>query len=143
MYLTYEEYVNLGGTLSETAFNYLEYEASVYIDWITYNRLHGEDDIPEAVKQCEYHIIQLVKNKLELMNVTPDSSEATSQTSHSIASESNDGVSVSYNVLSAKEILDSSNKEIDDIVNRYLQGIRNSLGYRLLFKGIYPDEVVR
>lgn len=141
MYLTYNEYLAMNGTLSETAFIDLEYEARMYIDLVTYNRLKNEIEIPEAVKEAMYHLIKVIQVKQAAMNIPSGDEEVDSQ-SVAIASQSNDGVSVSYNILSARDIIETSQKEIDDMLNRYLQGIRNSLGHRLLYKGIYPDEVV-
>ena len=43
MYLTYEEYENMGGkTLEETAFEQFEFEARAHIDWWTFSRLQNE-----------------------------------------------------------------------------------------------------
>lgn len=142
MYLTYAEYTQMGGSLDETTFTDLEYEARTYIDWVTFNRLWGEEEIPERVKECVYHIIKLIQNKLEALNTPAGSTEGSSGSLRSIASQSNDGVSISYNVLSAKDIIESSDDELQKVMNRYLQGIRNSLGYRLLFRGLYPGESV-
>lgn len=142
MYLTYTEYQNYGGSLDETTFNYLEYEAESYVNWYTFNRLKGES-IPDEVKKCMYFILKLIQNKMDLLGASPNGSSSTSVTGAGIASQSNDGVSISYNVLSAKEMIESSQEEIEDSMNRYLQGVRNSLGHRLLFRGIYPDEVVK
>ena len=41
MYLAYEDYQNMGGTLDETAFNDFEFEAETIVDWYTFNRLHN------------------------------------------------------------------------------------------------------
>lgn len=140
MYLTYEEYQNMGGALDETTFNDLEYEARTYVDWVTFRRLQGEEVIPEAVKECMYHIIRLVALRLEALTPQTDGVLGTSTLGVSITSRSNDGVSESYNVLSVKDIISSMDKEIDKTINRYLQGVRNSLGKRLLYRGLYPGE---
>lgn len=141
-YLQYAEYINYGGTLDKAAFTDLEYEARTYINWYTFNRLKGEE-IPEEVKECMYHIMKLLQNKMEALNIPAGNNGSSSYIGSGIASQSNDGVSISYNVLSAKEVLDASKNEIDDMLSKYLQGIRNSLGHRLLFRGIYPNEVVK
>lgn len=140
MYLTYTEYQALGGTLDETAFNDLEYEASTYIDWVTFNRLHGETLIPESVKRCVYHIIKLLYNKMVASCLPSEDGQSADGVNASIASQSNDGVSVSFNTVSAKDVIDSSKKEIQDVIKRYLQGVTNSLGRKLLYRGLYPDE---
>ena len=142
MYLTYDEYTEMGGTLDETAFIDLEYEARTYIDWVTFNRLWGEEKIPDRVKECEYHILKLIQNKLEALTPLAGSDSDLEGVEKTISSQSNDGVSISYNVLSAKDIIESSDKELQKLVTRYLQGIRNSLGYKLLYRGIYPGETL-
>jgi len=141
MYLTYEEYQNMGGTLEEATFNDLAYEAQTYIDWVTFRRLQEEgSEIPDAVKQCMYHIIRLIVNKLAALQSNPNGLEAHNESGAGIQSQSNDGVSISYNTLSAKDLIATMNEEIDDTINRYLQGIRNNLGKRLLYRGLYPGE---
>ncbi len=140
MYLTYDEYTEMGGTLDETAFTDLEYEARAYIDWVTFNRLWKEEKIPTRVKECEYHILKLIQNKLEALTPLSESDSSSEGVEKTISSQSNDGVSISYNVLSAKDIIDASEKELQKAINRYLQGVRNSLGYKLLYRGIYPGE---
>lgn len=140
MYLTYEEYQILGGTLDEAAFADLEYEASTYIDWVTFNRLHGETDIPERVKRCEYHIIQLLYNKMVASSLPTNDGTSTNGVTVSVTSQSNDGVSASYNTISAKDVIDSCENEIQDLIKRYLQGVTNSLGRKLLYRGLYPNE---
>ena len=37
MYLTFDEYVNMGGTLEEQAYTLYEYEAEYIINWYTFN----------------------------------------------------------------------------------------------------------
>lgn len=141
MYLTYAEYQNMGGTLEEATFDDLAYEAQTYIDWVTFRRLQEEgSDIPEAVKKCMYHIIKLIANKLAALQANPNGLEEHNSEGAGIESQSNDGVSISYNVISAKDIVATMQKEIDDTISRYLQGIRNNLGKKLLYRGLYPGE---
>lgn len=140
MYLTYEEYQNMGGTLEETAFNDIEFEAETYIDWVTFNRLKNETEYPQALIKCVYHIIQLITNKQAALNISPVNEGDTEAISLGIASQSNDGVSVSYNVMSAKDILQGSETEIQQCIQRYLGNVTNSLGQKLLYRGLYPNE---
>lgn len=139
-YLLYSEYVSMGGQLEESVFNDLEYEAETYVDWVTFNRLQAENIIPDKVKTCIYHIIKLVALQMDIMGVPVDASNTASATGASIASQSNDGVSISYNTLSASDALELSKKEVDSLIHRYLQGVTNSLGRKLLYRGVYPDE---
>lgn len=140
-YLTYDEYTEVGGTLDETEFSYLAYEAESYIDWYTFNRLHKMTEIPDAVKRCEVFLIRLIQERLAALGITyADSSGNTNSALKSILSQSNDGVSVSYNSLGAKDAIGGLRNEIGDTINRFLAGVTNELGRKLLYRGLYPDE---
>ena len=138
MYLTYEEYQDMGGTLDETAFTDFEFHARVKVDWYTFNRLQRETEFPEAVKRCMYQLIKLLQEVAQA-NVTGATS-ADGAVAAGVASQSNDGVSISYNTLSARDAADMAGKQIQDTVTQYLQGIMNSLGHKLLYRGVYADE---
>lgn len=142
MYLTYADYTEMGGTLDESAFHDLEFEAETYIDWVTFNRLQNEDEemIPDRVKQCMYHLIKLIAQQMFILNPDDATTESTGITGAGIASQSNDGVSISYNVLSARDALELSKADVDKTIHRYLQGVTNSLGRKLLYRGLYPNE---
>lgn len=142
MYLTYDEYTNMGGqTLEETAFEQLEFEARAVIDWWTFSRLQNEEEYPEAVKRCMFKLISLINDKQKSMVVdTTSGSQENSSIQAGISSESNDGVSTTYNTLSAKEAVDAIKDALESTVKMYLSGVRNSLGHRLLYRGVYPDE---
>ena len=117
-YLTYTEYRLLGGTLEETPFNLLEFEARRIIDINTQNRLKetNSEQIPQEVKLCEFNLINTINGYANsVKNVTEKGS---------IASESIDGYSVSYvGSTSIKEIINSKSTELDDIVRTYLLGV--------------------
>lgn len=138
MYLTYTEYQNMGGTLDETTFNDFEFEAEAQIDWYTFNRLKNETEFPEAVKRCMYHLIKLLQQKAQASVVDGQSADGT--ITAGVASQSNDGVSISFNTLSAKDMVETAKAEIADCINKYLQGVMNSLGQKVLYRGIYPNE---
>lgn len=144
MYLAYDEYMQMGGntnTVDKTAFENLEFEARSYIDYWTFNRLidNDEDTSPEAVKRCMFKLISLLLAKqLALAVGTPE--EDGTITRGNIMSESNDGVSVSYGVLSANEVVKSTEDDIETTIRQYLGAVRNSLGQKVLYRGIYPNE---
>ena len=143
MYLTYDEYIEKGGTLSETDFDFLAYEAGSCIDWYTFNRLKKFTEIPQAVKDCEFYIIRLIQIKLGALGVgslEPDGSGSNVGFSQAIASQANDGVSVTYNTLSARDSIKSMSDEIESAIQRQLRGVTNELGRSLLYRGLYPDE---
>lgn len=140
MYLTYEDYKTLGGTLSETAFNDYEFLAETQVDYYTFNRLKNESELtyPDRLTRCMYELIKLIESKSNLLN--PSVSAETGGVASAIASQSNDGVSISYNVVSANTIVDMSKNEICTTIMRCLDGVKNSLGQKLLYRGVYPGE---
>ena len=140
MYLTFDEYLTFGGTLEETAFDNLEFEARTVIDWWTYNRLQNDTEYPEAVKRCMYKLITIISQKQEAQVLDGPNSTVTSSGRAGIMQESNDGVSTMYNVLSASEIINQSQEEIKATIRMYLQNVRNSLGQKVLYRGLYPNE---
>lgn len=143
MYLSYAEYQDMGGTLDEAIFNNLCLDAQGYIDWYTFNRLWKEEwrteDIMERVKICMYQLIGLVAAKSNL--ITPNGQVA-GGINHSVqvSQQSNDGVATTYAVFSAEVLFNKAKAEIEDTINRYLSGIMNSAGRKLLYRGLYPNE---
>lgn len=113
-YLTYEEYQALGGTLDQTPFNLLEFEARNQIDLRTHNRLINEKTIPQKVKMCDFHLIEKINSY----------AEATSSIGGNIASENTDGYSISYVTANQiQEIVKSKNAELQDIILSDLYGV--------------------
>lgn len=142
-YLTYDEYTEMGGTLDETLFNNLVLDAQGYIDWYTFNRLWKEEwrteDVMERVKICMYQLIGLVAAKSNLL--TPQGANSGGiNINAQVSEQSNDGVSTTYAVLSADLLFAHAKKEIEDTINRYLSGIMNNAGRKLLYRGLYPNE---
>ena len=114
-YLTYLEYQSLGGTLEETPFNLLEFEARKQIDLRTQRRLIDVESIPQEVKLCDFHLI----NKIESFSSTIQN---TSQ--NNITQETIDGYSIAY--LSPSEIssiVSSKNYDLQDIMMTDLYGV--------------------
>lgn len=153
MYLTYSDYQNMGGTLDETAFNNFEYEAETIVNWYTFNRLKEETEYPEELARCMYRLIYLAKLEADALllgkqtTTTTDGegNVSTVETSAYIKSQSNDGVSISYNNVDASDLYNrlsstGNDNPLAQTVFRYLQGVRNSLGKRLTYRGLYPDE---
>ena len=58
-YLSYNEYRLLGGTLDQTPFNLLEFEARKEIDKKTFGRLIGLKNQKQSTKMCVYQLINL------------------------------------------------------------------------------------
>ena len=140
MYLTYEEYQALGGTLDATAYPLYEFKARAEIDWVTFNRLKNDTTFSEEVKMCMYAIIGELQKIDALSAVVTMQSEDAGETSAAVASMSNDGVSMSYNQMSASDGIESAKADIRDTINKYLQGVTNELGRKVLYRGLYPNE---
>lgn len=140
MYLTYEEYQNMGGTMDSTTFSEFEFEARCKVDWWTFNRLKNEESYPEELKRCMYKIIKLLQQVAEASAVDGEGGADSSSTVAGVASMSNDGVSISYNVLSASQAVELANDEIGTCIKQYLSDVRNSLGRKVLYRGLYPGE---
>ena len=143
MYLTYDDYRIYGGTLDETAFNSFAFEASAQIDWYTFNRLQNVEyeELNDKVKLCMFQIISRLKDIQDFQSggASASSSNTTGYV-QTIASQENDGVSISYNTIPASECVDLAKSDIQRLIKIYLQGVTNELGRKVLYKGIYPDE---
>ena len=125
-YLTYNEYRALGGTLDQTPFNLLEYEARRKIDERTQGRLKNVANVPQEVKMCAFALINSIKSY-------GSSAEGNNK---NIASESTDGYSVSYVTGGTiQEIIKSKNVELNDIINTYLIGVVVN-GEHIMYLGV-------
>lgn len=124
-YLTYDEYKALGGSLDQTPFNLLEYEARRIIDNRTLQRLHGINKIPQEVKTCMFSLVNTINGYANQ-----------SQTSKNISSESVGSYSVSYITgTQIQETINSKNAELTDIVLTYLTGVIVN-GEHLVYLGV-------
>lgn len=136
MYLTYAEYTAMGGTLDETTFNDLEFEAEALVNWYTFNRLSKDTQIPSEVKRLIKYLINLIQTENDGLL----GSQGGNIPSGLIASQSNDGVSTSYAVLSASERMQALKVQEEATIKKYLQGVTNEAGRKLLYRGLYPGE---
>lgn len=140
MYLTYEEYQNMGGTLDEATFDDYGFEAEAKINWYTFNRLKKDTTFPPEVKRCVYRLIKLLEDAANALALSGDEKGGSNGAVAGIASQSNDGVSISYNTISAKDMLENAQSQVETTINQYLYGVMNEMGKKLLFRGMYPDE---
>lgn len=108
-YLTYQEYLTLGGTLDEMPFNLLEYNARKEIDSRTQKRFIGIGNEYEEVKLCVYNLIPAIQSYDTTQNKT-------------ISSENIDGYSISYGTPQ-KSLTEAKNSELDDVIYKYLYGV--------------------
>lgn len=142
MYLTFEEFTQMGGTLSDAVFQDLGFEAQTIIDWYTFGRLKNieADKRPEELKRCMYRLITYLKDLQDATAAVGSDGSLSTGGSAGIASQSNDGVSISYNTVGASEKLANAEKEKAKIVQMYLSTVVDSLGRRVLYRGLYPGE---
>lgn len=120
MYLTYNEYVQQGGVLDNSAFARLEFRAGKLIDARTLNRIKSEQTVPETVKMLEFELIK----KLD---------DTETRRAETVSSYSNDGVSVSL-VKPPSEA--EAAALLDGLIVEYLTGETTSGGVPLLYLGV-------
>lgn len=108
-YLTFVEYTDLGGKLSEMPFNILEFEARKMIDRRTQNRLVNVKNLPQEVKMCMFALINTIDRYNE------------SKENVGISSETTDGYSVSY-INTTCETISTKIVEFQEIITNNLMG---------------------
>ena len=121
IYLTYDEYLEIGGTVDLTAFNRNVARASGMIDNATFCRIEKMSKVPENAKHlCRDLIEYLVRNNVTDLTVTSRSQSA------GAVSESE-----SYAVKTAEEL----QNEITRMIYDYLGGCFDDNGNLLLYRG--------
>lgn len=121
-YLTYDEYVNYGGSASQTAFPTLEFKARKQIDYLTASRIQVMETVSDAVKLCMVSI-------MNMDNATGAEAQATNP---QMTSFNTDGYSESYgHALSA----DDTAKQIRKQIEAMLYGEVDDNGVPLLYRG--------
>ena len=114
MYLSYNEYKNIGGELSETAFKRHIIRAECYLDKETFGRVKSLSPVPDKVRYC-------IRDIVDMMD---------SQSGNNVSSWSNDGVSVSYNSQ------DEQSRAYHSILLEYLSNEVDKDGTPLLYRGV-------
>lgn len=121
-YLTYQEYLALGGTLDEMPFNLLEFNARKKIDERTFGRLINKGQKYQEVKLCVYNMI-----------TTLNSYSSYDTQNKAISSETTDGYSISYGTPQ-KSTTEAKNSELEDIIDTYLSNLIVD-DVRVLYRG--------
>lgn len=120
MYLSYNEFVQFGGTLDSAAFPSAAFEACKMIDSRTFGRLKTAETVSETVKRL---IVALVERK----------SAANAARADNVSSTSNDGVSVSYRAPQAEK---DTAAELNRLIELYLSDEKTADGTPLLYAGV-------
>ena len=123
MYLTYVEYQEYGGSLSEIDFRTAELKARKRIDRLTDSRVEAMETVPDAVKLCIYAIIGME-------NAVGREKQALEP---AITSFNNDGYSETYGNLQSVEDAEAS---ITALIGEYLYGETDDYDIPLLYRGV-------
>lgn len=108
LYLTFEEYRDLGGTVTdEEVYNKLARKGQHLLDYITFNRIPLLPEIPESVKDT----------LLEFVDQINAFSQETTDIQGNVSSYSNTVEKITYRVSSES---DKTNELIKTIAYRYL-----------------------
>ena len=124
MYLTYEEYVALGGELDAAKFPLAELKARKHIDSLTQSRVANMATVPEEVKAAMAEIIQAEA----AFGVQAQANAPL------VASFSTDGYSESYGSASERSAL--ARRQLADSVSRLLYGVTDDAGVPLIYAGV-------
>ena len=120
-YLTYDEYVGIGGTLDLTAFNRNVDRACGVIDNATHNRIEHIAEVPQRAKAlCRDLVEYLARNDTTEISVTSRSQSAGG------VSESE-----SYETKTADDMYG----DIQNMIYDYLLNVTDDKGTPLLYRG--------
>lgn len=133
-YLTYTEYQAYGGTLTQTRFDDLEFEAEAYVNRLSFNRFMNDTTFPDALKRLVKKLIDVAEKKEDALSLGSKGGDAY------VTNQSNDGVSVTFNGMSASDLFRLTKTESDRLIVRYLSGVKNEAGRLVLYRGLYPGE---
>lgn len=122
-YLSYDEYVELGGSLHRAPFNILELEARKSIDKYTFGRLKNLEEQITETKVCEFHLINLI-----------NAYSAYEKQKKGISSENTDGYSISYGQVT-ENISKAKINEIKSIIKNDLAECKLPDGTPYLYVG--------
>lgn len=123
-YLTYDEYINIGGTLDETAFERVIDRACGVIDCYTQNRLQANFKVSEKIQYC-------VRDLCECLDVSK-------AVKGKLASKSQSAGGVSETESYVSKASNEVNAETRDIVFDYLVMETDVNGTPLLYRGCEP-----
>lgn len=123
-YLTYQEYVEMGGTMPEDDFDLAEFKARSRIDWLTLARVQRMATVPVEVK----------KAMMVIMKVDAKYSADAQADSAVVSSFNTDGYSESYG--GASEQSENAENQTNNEVKRMLFGVLDDYGTPLIYKGL-------
>lgn len=123
-YLTYDEYVSLGGTMDAADYPVAEFKARSRIDWLTLARVQAMQTVPEEVKLA----------MMAIMSVDAKYSASAQADSAIVSSFSTDGYSESYGGVTEQTI--AAEKKLNNEVSKMLFGVLDDYGVPLIYRGL-------
>lgn len=121
MYLTHQEYQDMGGTLDSAAFFRWEYSARALVDQHTFKRVSRMATTPESVKRLMVELIGMAER------------QGKEQETPSVTSFSTDGYSESY--AKPMTAIEAANA-MTALIVQYLSGETDDNGTPLLYRGV-------
>lgn len=122
MYLTYSDYAAMGGTAPRAVFDRFNSRVQSMISERTHGRVIDESPVRPAVRYAAY----------DLITVMMEAAESGAETNGTVASMSNDGVSVTY----AQTSIVSPSKRYTDILRGHLGYETDDKGVPLMYCGV-------
>lgn len=123
MYLSYEEYAEMGGGVDAAAFDRMAAKAEKVVNRATHGRLMGEEPARDAVKSCVFELIEELRREEEARELAGG---------REISAMSNDGLSMSF---TAQGDAGGDSARLNRILRDWLGDERSSGGVRLLYAG--------
>ena len=120
-YLTYSEYMNMGGELNETAFSRHIDRACGFVDLHTQSRLQGVLEVSQMAKACVRDLVEYLANNLS--------------SGKAVTSKSQSAGGVSERESYATKNTDEINCEMLNIVYDYLATEKDDCGTPLMYRG--------
>jgi hypothetical protein len=120
-YLTYEEYIEIGGTLNLTAFQRNVSRACGFVDLHTQGRLQSVLEVSQRAKACVRDLVEYLANNVSSGKV--------------VTSKSQSAGGVSESESYANKTTDELNAEMLNIVYDYLSTEKDDCGTPLMYRG--------
>lgn len=121
-YLTYEEYEQLGGTLSETDFSKEIHRACAFVDSRTFDRLQTTETISPKVKYCCKDLVEYLAS-------------AKSVDGRIVSSRTQKANNLSESETYSSATHDERNADMLEIVYDYLINEKDDNGTPLMYRG--------
>ena len=120
IYLTYEQYTEIGGVLEMTAFErYIDRVCGI-IDNATFGRLEKMTEIPRQVRACCRELVEYMAKNVEQGNVS---------------SQSQSAGGVSESVTYTNKTTEDVENECANIIFDFLGNVKTDNGTPLLYRG--------